>query len=154
MRAKATVVDEDAIPKFWCRHGASRHIKLTHFFTHVMPEHETRRRLLRMRRKYRISRTILGLILSLPPDTLRRWETGDRRPSCAARKLIWLVDCLLSGSPPINLSELIAGHIPDCKLWRDPADASDSVTTGLPGFGAFTGGASPMKFMNAREDHS
>jgi len=127
-----------------------------------------------MRRKYRISRTILGLILSLPPDTLRRWETGDRRPSCAARKLIWLVDCLLSGSPPINLSELIAGHIPDCKLWRDPADASDSVTTGLPGFegrftkflegakdvltfgrfGAFTGGASPMKFMNAREDHS
>jgi hypothetical protein len=40
-------------------------------------------------------RVELSVLLGVSTHTLRRWEEGERHPSAAARKLIWLMHVLL-----------------------------------------------------------
>ena len=54
----------------------------------------TRNTLLNLRWRLRWSRPMLAAFLGVSRDTLRRWETGERNASGAARRLIWLVDLL------------------------------------------------------------
>jgi len=56
---------------------------------------EPRLTLLELRRRLLWSRSTLGAFLGVGKDTLRRWETGERYPSGAARRLIWLIDVLV-----------------------------------------------------------
>src|SRR5678816_4365236 len=53
---------------------------------------ESRRTLLDMRRTLGFTRSYMAALLGVPLVTLRRWETGERQTSAAARKLIWLVE--------------------------------------------------------------
>jgi transcriptional regulator with XRE-family HTH domain len=55
---------------------------------------ETRHSLLRIRRRFKLSRAQLAVILAISKDTLRRWETGERAPSTAARRLVQVVESL------------------------------------------------------------
>jgi DNA-binding transcriptional regulator YiaG len=50
--------------------------------------------LFRLRQKLRWSRTGMAAFLGVSQSVLRRWETGERNPSGAARRLIWLMDLL------------------------------------------------------------
>jgi DNA-binding transcriptional regulator YiaG len=50
--------------------------------------------LIRLRQKLRWSRASLAAFLGVNRSVLRRWETGQRRPSGAARRLIWLLNLL------------------------------------------------------------
>ena len=50
--------------------------------------------LIRLRKKLRWSRPMLAAYLGVSRGVLRRWETGERNPSGAARRLIWLMDLL------------------------------------------------------------
>ena len=72
-----------------------------------------RETLLKLRRKHSLSRGHLAALLGVSLGTLRRWEEGTRNPSGAARRLIWLVNGMLTGSPPRNLWETITwGLVP------------------------------------------
>jgi len=51
--------------------------------------------LLELRRRLLWSRSTLGAFLGVGKHKLRRWETGERHPSGAARRLIWLIDLLV-----------------------------------------------------------
>jgi DNA-binding XRE family transcriptional regulator len=53
---------------------------------------DVRRTLLTLRRELRWSRTTLSAVLGVSRDVVRRWEDGERNPSGAARRLIWLID--------------------------------------------------------------
>lgn len=55
---------------------------------------ETRRKLVRLRQELCWSRAALAAFLGVSRAVLRRWETGERRPSGAARRLIWMLDLL------------------------------------------------------------
>lgn len=74
---------------------------------------ETRTSLLRIRRAFKISRAQLAVCLAIPKDTLRRWETGERFPSAAARRLVQLLQGILfSEQASISgLGELVIGRI-------------------------------------------
>ena len=50
--------------------------------------------LFRLREKLRWSRSGMAAFLGVNRSVLRRWETGERKPSGAARRLIWLMDLL------------------------------------------------------------
>jgi DNA-binding transcriptional regulator YiaG len=50
--------------------------------------------LFRLRQKLRWSRTCMAAFMGVSQSVLRRWETGERHPSGAARRLIWLMDLL------------------------------------------------------------
>jgi DNA-binding XRE family transcriptional regulator len=50
--------------------------------------------LFRLRQKLRWSRPMLAAYMGVNRSVLRRWETGERKPSGAARRLIWLLDLL------------------------------------------------------------
>jgi DNA-binding transcriptional regulator YiaG len=50
--------------------------------------------LFRLRQKLHWSRAGMAAFLGVSRSVLRRWETGERRPSGAARRLIWLLDLL------------------------------------------------------------
>jgi DNA-binding transcriptional regulator YiaG len=74
---------------------------------------ETRQSLLRIRRKFKVSRAQLAVGLGVGKDTLRRWETGERLPSTAARRLVQLVEGIfLSDQAKIlGFGGLILGQI-------------------------------------------
>ncbi len=55
---------------------------------------ECRAKLLSLRQKLRWSRAGMAAFLGVNRSVLRRWETGERKPSGAARRLIWLLDLL------------------------------------------------------------
>jgi DNA-binding transcriptional regulator YiaG len=55
---------------------------------------EARVTLFRLRQKLRWSRTTMAAFLGVSQSVLRRWETGERNPSGAARRLIWLLNLL------------------------------------------------------------
>jgi len=59
---------------------------------------EFRLGLLGLRARLGWSRSMLSAFLGVGKDTLRRWESGERNPSGAARRLIWLVGRLVGGS--------------------------------------------------------
>lgn len=50
--------------------------------------------LLQLRSKLRWPRSMLAAFLGVSRDVVRRWETGQRKPSGAARRLIWLLNLL------------------------------------------------------------
>jgi len=50
--------------------------------------------LIRLRQKLRWSRPMLAAFLGVSRDVVRSWESGQRNPSGAARRLIWLLDLL------------------------------------------------------------
>lgn len=50
--------------------------------------------LIALREKLRWSRPMLAAFLGVSRDVVRRWETGERSPSGAARRLIWLLGVL------------------------------------------------------------
>jgi DNA-binding transcriptional regulator YiaG len=52
------------------------------------------RTLIKLRGKLRWSRPAMAAFLGVSRSVLRRWETGERHPSGAARRLIWLLDIL------------------------------------------------------------
>src|ERR1035438_1678460 len=56
--------------------------------------HESRMALIRLRQKLRWSRAGMAAYLGVNRSVLRRWETGERNTSGAARRLIWLLDVL------------------------------------------------------------
>jgi len=55
---------------------------------------DSRKALLNIRRKCRWSRAALAAVLGIPINTVRRWETGERRPNASAQRLIWLTEAL------------------------------------------------------------
>lgn len=55
---------------------------------------ESRMTLIRLRQTLRWSRAGMAAYLGVNRGVLRRWETGERNPSGAARRLIWLLDVL------------------------------------------------------------
>lgn len=59
---------------------------------------EVRRQLIELRQELRWPRSMLAAFLGVSRSVLRRWETGERRPSGAARRLIWLL-ALLAREP-------------------------------------------------------
>jgi DNA-binding transcriptional regulator YiaG len=56
--------------------------------------HECRMTLIRLRQTLRWSRAGMAAFMGVERGVLRRWETGERKPSGAARRLIWLLDLL------------------------------------------------------------
>lgn len=50
--------------------------------------------LIRLRQNFRWSRSMLGAFMGVSREVVRRWENGDRNPSGAARRLIWLLNLL------------------------------------------------------------
>jgi transcriptional regulator with XRE-family HTH domain len=79
---------------------------------------ESRSSLLRIRKSFRLSRAQLAVALGAPLDTVRRWETGERTPSSAARRLIQLVEEILfstDASTP-DFGALMVGRIDLDKL--------------------------------------
>jgi DNA-binding transcriptional regulator YiaG len=57
---------------------------------------QARSLLLQLRSKLRWSRPKLAAFLGVSPHVVRRWETGQRNPSGAARRLIWLLHLLIT----------------------------------------------------------
>jgi DNA-binding transcriptional regulator YiaG len=55
---------------------------------------EAKMTLFRLRQKLRWSRAGMAAFMGVSQSVLRRWETGQRNPSGAARRLIWLMDLL------------------------------------------------------------
>jgi len=55
---------------------------------------EVRQMLLTMRRELRWSRPALAAFMGVSRDVIRRWETGQRNPNGAARRLIWVLNQL------------------------------------------------------------
>lgn len=59
---------------------------------HLQPtSEEIRQVLVGLRSTLNWSRDLLAAMLGVSSHVLRRWETGQRNPSAAARRLIWLV---------------------------------------------------------------
>lgn len=56
---------------------------------------EVRKVLLQLRGDLRWPRSMLAAFLGVSRDVVRRWETGERNPSGAARRLIWLLHLLV-----------------------------------------------------------
>ena len=71
---------------------------------------ETRKTLLTLRRDLKLSRGQMAAILGVCKTTLRRWETGQRQPSAATQKLIWLIHNLCHPSRR-------AGNLLDIAMW-------------------------------------
>jgi DNA-binding transcriptional regulator YiaG len=65
---------------------------------HAPTAHESRMTLLRLRQKLRWSRPGMAAFMGVSRAVMRRWETGERKPSGAARRLIWLLN-LLANEP-------------------------------------------------------
>ena len=55
---------------------------------------EIRVTLIRLRQTLRWSRAGMAAFLGVDRSVLRRWETGERKPSGAARRLVWLLNLL------------------------------------------------------------
>lgn len=55
---------------------------------------DVRALLLRLRSDLRWPRATLAAFLGVSLDVVRRWETGERNPTGAARRLIWLLHLL------------------------------------------------------------
>lgn len=55
---------------------------------------EIRVTLIRLRQTLRWSRAGMAAFLGVDRSVLRRWESGERRPSGAARRLVWLLHLL------------------------------------------------------------
>ena len=73
---------------------------------------EVRAMLLKLRKELLWSRDRMSGVLGLSRDVVRRWQTGQRTLSGAARRLIWLLDKLLfhRGNIPTALDLVCWGY--------------------------------------------
>jgi DNA-binding XRE family transcriptional regulator len=73
---------------------------------------ETRKSLLRIRRRFKMSRAQLAVSLGIARETLRAWESGQRSPSTAARRLIQLVEGIFFSDDAkiLGFGGLMLGH--------------------------------------------
>jgi hypothetical protein len=55
---------------------------------------DVRQILLRLRGELNWPRSMLAAFIGVSRDVVRRWESGERNPCGAARRLIWLLDLL------------------------------------------------------------
>lgn len=74
---------------------------------------ETRKSLLRIRRMFKISRAQLAVALGVGKHTLRRWESAERLPSTAARRLVQLVEVIFFNDASLlrRFDTLVVGRI-------------------------------------------
>lgn len=74
------------------------------YFKLILPTaEETRTALLRLRKDLGLSRAQLAISLGIGKDTLRRWETGERKPCAAARKLVRLIEIIYFSQESIGM---------------------------------------------------
>jgi DNA-binding XRE family transcriptional regulator len=73
---------------------------------------EVRSILVNLRRELNWSRAMLAAVLGVSRDVVRRWETGQRTPSGAARRLIWLLNQLFfhRGTVPRAVDLIVWGR--------------------------------------------
>jgi putative transcriptional regulator len=45
-----------------------------------------------LRAKLQLSQAVLANLLNISPSTVRKWEQGEKNPSGASLKLLWLLD--------------------------------------------------------------
>jgi transcriptional regulator with XRE-family HTH domain len=81
---------------------------------------ESRSTLLRIRKEFRLSRGQLAVVLGVGFDTLRRWESAERTPSTAARRLIQLVDAIFFSQEALtsDFGALLIGRVDLNKLQK------------------------------------
>ena len=59
---------------------------------HLKPVHEfTPREIKRLRKKEKVSQHVFAKILNLSPSTVKKWETGEKKPSGPSLKLLDVV---------------------------------------------------------------
>ena len=63
--------------------------------------------LLRLKRDHKLSRGQLAALFGVSVHTVRRWETGQRHPTGAARRLIWIMARFLEGKLPETLDGML-----------------------------------------------
>jgi DNA-binding transcriptional regulator YiaG len=73
---------------------------------------DVRAMLRKLRNELRWSRDTMSGVLGVSREVIRRWETGQRNPSGAARRLIWLIDALFfhRGKIPTALDLVVWGQ--------------------------------------------
>ncbi len=62
---------------------------------HGPTDEQIRKLMLQIRRKQNWSQASLAAVMGAPKNTVRKWEEGARRPSWAAKKLIWTIHALV-----------------------------------------------------------
>ena len=67
--------------------------------------------LVKLRNQLRWSEDFAAAAIGVPTVTLRKWESGERNPSGAARKLIWFLHDTLINSPRK------VGNVWDLAMW-------------------------------------
>jgi DNA-binding transcriptional regulator YiaG len=94
---------------------------------------QSRKSLLRIRRSFRISRAQLAVCLGVARDTLRSWETGERTPSTAARRLIQLVEGIFFSEETriLGFGGLMIGHLDYDALQKTRLELVGNSETGL-----------------------
>jgi hypothetical protein len=92
------------------------------------PAIEVRQMLLRLRRTLRWSRSTLAAFLGVSREVIRRWETGERNPRGAARRLVWLLDMWVRepSSLKSGLDLILWGKGKDCLEFANKAGLSFS----------------------------
>ena len=93
---------------------------------------EVRLMLLQLRSNLHWPRSTLAAFLGVSRDVVRRWETGERRPSGAARRLIWLLD-LLAREPKkfkSGLDLILWGKSDECREFSRQLARSESRANG------------------------
>jgi len=86
-----------------------------------------RKALLELRIRHNWPRSYLAAVLGAPKATVRKWELGERKPSGAARKLIWLLHALLLRP------DLIRNHF-DIASWAVESLRADLVAAQMVAF--------------------
>lgn len=62
---------------------------------------------LALRRDFKISRPTLAAFLGVGESTLKSWETGQRSPSRAAQRCVWLLNNLLRENKLSDVFQLV-----------------------------------------------
>ena len=70
---------------------------------------------------------LIGFILGGTARVVRQWQSGDRRPSGAAMRCLWLVHRLWMGDAPRTLA--------DWFYWLPPRKPGDEPPSGMDGDG-------------------
>lgn len=81
-----------------------------------------------LRQHLQWSRPMLAAFLGTSQDTVRRWESGERHPTGAAKRLIWLVNLLVRHPERLEsgLDFLFWGQGDQIRKWMEACRTSDS----------------------------
>ncbi len=85
---------------------------------------ESRRMILDLREKLGWSRAHAAALFGVGRHTLRRWETGERRPCKAARRLIWLLHQFAFSATQLS-------SVADVATWGISAKQGGKELTGM-----------------------